>query len=128
MCGISIAGALLLAPSASAATLVGDYQFQGTRASSGVGAALTDVGAGSNAFQADTVMGASRQVLAFPQDSGVQMHPSGLGGSTDPAYSVVTTFRFQDLSSYRRILDPSNSTSDDGIYDYYSAARHLHNP
>jgi hypothetical protein len=119
--GTVVAAALLLAPSASAATLVGDYQFQGTRASSGAGAALTDVGVGPNSFQTSTVMGASRQVLAFPQDSGVQLHPSGLGGSANPPYSVVTTFRFQDLSSYRRILDTSNATSDDGIYDYSGA-------
>jgi Ca2+-binding RTX toxin-like protein len=113
--GIAVVASLLIAPGASAATLVGDYQLQGTRASSGPGPALTDVG-GTNSFQNDNVIGASRQVLAFPIHSGVRMSPAGLGGS-DPAYSVVTTFRFDAVDGYRRILDPSNgSTSDFGLY------------
>ena len=67
--GLAIAIGLLWASAASAATLVGDYQFQGTRASAGPGPVLTDIGAG-NAFQTDTVMGAQRQVLAFPLHPG----------------------------------------------------------
>jgi hypothetical protein len=119
-----VLGAALLASSASAATLVGDYQFQGTRASSGPGPALTDIAAG-NAFQTDNVMGSSRQVLAFPQHSGVQMTPSVGNGSVP--YSVVTTFRLDNVSntvptSYRRILDPSNTTADAGFYTYQGMA------
>jgi Concanavalin A-like lectin/glucanases superfamily len=114
--GVAIAAALIGASAASAATLVGDYQLQGTRASSGAGPTLTDVG-DTNSFQTDTVMGASRQVLAFPQHSGVRISPAGLG--TSP-YSVVTTFRLASVSeeNYFRILDSTNGTDDAGFYAY----------
>ena len=115
--GVVIAAALLLAPSASAATLTGDYQFQGTRASSGPGPVALDIGAGGNSFQNDTVLGTSRQVLRFPEGSGLQVFPAGVGLGS---YSVVTTFRFDEVDGYRRILNPhddSDSSSDRGIYD-----------
>jgi concanavalin A-like lectin/glucanase superfamily protein len=120
---VAIATALW-ASSASAATLIGDYQFQGTRASSVPGAPLIDVG-GFNSFQQDTVMGVPRQVLAFPQHSGVQISPTGLGGSTGPAYSAVTTVRLDTVSGYVRILDPSNGTNDFGFYTQNGAARYV---
>ena len=119
--GFAIATALLGTSAASAATLIGDYQFQGTRASSGAGSTLLDVGS-TNSFQSDTVMGTSRQVLRFPLHSGVQMSPAGIGGSTAP-YSVVTTFRLDAIDGYRRILDPSpGNGSDRGFYDYSGQA------
>jgi hypothetical protein len=111
--GIILAAALFLTPSASAATLIGDYQFQGTLASSGGGPALTKVGSGTSQFQSDNVMGSSRQVLAFGLASGVQISPAGVGTGS---YSVVTTFRFDNTASYERILDTTNGTSDSGIY------------
>ena len=104
---------LLVAPGASAATLIGDYQLQGTLASSGTGPALTKVGGGTSQFQNDNVMGSSRQVLAFPVDSGVQIKPAGVGTGS---YSVVTTFRFDNVASYERILDQSVGTQDAGLY------------
>jgi hypothetical protein len=122
--GVAVATGLLGASTASAATLVGDYQFQGTRASSGPGSPLIDVGA-VNSFQQDTVMGVPRQVLAFPQHSGVQISPTGLGGSTSPAYSAVTTLRLDTVSGYVRILDPSNGTNDFGFYTQNGNARYV---
>ncbi len=114
--GLAIATGLLGASAASGATLIGDYQLQGTRASSSPGPVLLDVG-GANSFQSDSVLGTSRQVLRFPLHSGVQMSPAGIGGSTAP-YSVVTTFRLDTLAGYARILDPSpgNAPPDRGIY------------
>jgi hypothetical protein len=126
--GSMVAAALFAASGASAATLTGDYQFQGTRASSAAGPALTDIGAG-NAFRSETVMGATRQVLAFPQGNGLQMQPAGLGLLASP-YSVVMTFRLGNVSGdgeYARILDGSEGGSDDGVYshdgkiDYYAS-------
>jgi len=112
---VAIATALW-ASSASAATLIGDYQLQGTRASSGPGNPLVDVG-GSNSFISESVMGTSRDVLAFPLHSGVKLAPAGIGGSTAP-YSVVTTFKLAATSGYRRILDPSPGVYPaDGIYE-----------
>ncbi len=121
--GLAVVAALIGASTASAATPIGNYQLQGTRASSGAGPTLLDVG-GSNSFQNDSVMGTSRQVLAFPLHSGVKMTPTGLG-STNPAYSVVTTFRFDAVDGYRRILDPSNGTVDHGFYVQDGKARYF---
>jgi hypothetical protein len=116
--GIAVAVCLHVAAPAGAATLVGDYQLQGTRASSGAGPDLTDVG-GTNSFQSDSVMGVSRQVLAFPEGSGLRMSPAGLG--TSP-YSVVTTFRLDATSGFRKLLDSSGGIDDEGIYDYFGQA------
>jgi hypothetical protein len=111
--------AAVFASSASAATLIGDYQLQGTRASSDGGPALVDIGSG-NSFQTDTVMGVQRQVLRFGFDRGLKMAPAGLGDGTGP-YSEVVTFRFDDAvlppDSYARILDFSDSSTDSGLYD-----------
>jgi Concanavalin A-like lectin/glucanases superfamily len=117
--GIAVVTGLLGASVASAATLIGNYQFQGTRASSGPGQTLTDVGAGSNSFTTNNVMGVTRQVLTFPAHSGVKLSPAGLG-SGPVAYSAVMTFEFTGLTSgeYTRVLDPSNGTDDDGFYAY----------
>jgi hypothetical protein len=109
------AAVILPAQVASAATPIGEYQLQGTLASSGgVGPTLTNLGAGANAFQTDTVNGTSRQVLTFPQDNGLQMSPLGLTPTSD--LSVVTTFRLATVAGYERILDLSNDSSDDGLY------------
>lgn len=113
VCAAASALLFLFASGASAATLIGDYQLQGTLASSGAGPALTKVGGGTSQFQSDNVMGSSRQVLAFPVDSGVQISPAGVGTGS---YSVVTTFRFDNVAHYERILDQTVGTEDSGLY------------
>jgi hypothetical protein len=113
-----LAGAIAIAvavwaSSASAATLVGDYQFQGTKESSGPGSSLSginDIGT----FQTENVMGASRQVLAFAQGTGLATQAATVSSTN----SVVMTFRLLDNTGYNRILDYSAGTSDNGIYDY----------
>ena len=110
---LSTAGAVL-AQSAGAASLVGDYRFQDTRSSLvGSAPALTDLGSG-NAFATETVNGSSRRVLTFPEGNGLQLATSGLVPSS--TYSVVVLFRFANVSGYRRILDATNSTEDNGLY------------
>jgi Ca2+-binding RTX toxin-like protein len=117
--GIATAACLMLAPTAGAATLTGDYQFQGTRASSGPGPTLIDVGAAGSTFGTDNVMGVSRQVLVFPLGTGLQMAPAGVGAGP---YSAVITFRMPNpgfngaLTQYDRILDPFNAESERGLY------------
>jgi hypothetical protein len=115
--GIAVAACLMLAPTAGAATLTGDYQFQGTTASSGPGPVLTSIG--GIGFQTDTVMGVSRQVVAFPKGAGLQMTPTGV---ISGPYSVVMTFRLDNVGSsspsYRRILDPYAGTSEIGLYSF----------
>jgi Concanavalin A-like lectin/glucanases superfamily len=111
LCGV-IVGVGVIAPSASAATLIGNYQFQGTTSSSGPGPSLTAIDTG-NTFQQDTVMGVSRKVLAFPEGSGLQMAPALITGD----YSEVATFRLDATSGYRRIFDSTNG-GNAGLYDY----------
>jgi concanavalin A-like lectin/glucanase superfamily protein len=100
---------------AGAATLKASYRLQGNRVSEVAGAPeLTDLGAG-NRFAFETVDGISRQVLTFPRGNGLSLATTGL---VDPDnHSVVMLFRLADVSGYRRILDFSNGTSDNGLYD-----------
>lgn len=93
-----------------------DYRFQGTRSSFvGTAPALTDIGTGGNSFAIDTVDGASRSVLQFPQGNGVQLQPT-TGTIANDAYTIVVLFKFADVSNFRRILDFKNGTSDTGLY------------
>jgi hypothetical protein len=116
LAGIVFAACLLFAPGASAATLLGDYQLQGTLASSGPGPTLGGLNDVAN-FQTENVMGSTRQVDVFAQGVGLYMQPAGFG-SNDPANSVVMTFRLLDDTGYNRILDWSAGTEDNGIYDH----------
>ena len=118
--GIAAAACLLFAAPAGAATLIGDYQLQGTKASSHGGPALIDLST-ETSFQTDTVMGVERQVLRFAFNRGFAMAPAGLGPGTGP-YSEVVTFRFDDAlapsHSYARILDSTDGFDDSGLYDH----------
>ncbi|HEX5719235.1 MAG TPA: LamG-like jellyroll fold domain-containing protein, partial [Thermoanaerobaculia bacterium] len=105
---------------ASAATLKASYQLRGTLSSDVPGAPdLTSLGAG-NSFISEEIDGVSRQVLAFPKGNGLALNTTGL---VDPrSYSVVVLFRLAELGGYRRILDFSDSTSDDGFYNFSGKA------
>jgi hypothetical protein len=110
--GVAVATCLLLAAPAGAATLIGDYQLQGTKASSGPGSDLGGVNA-VGTFQTENVMSASRQVLAFAQGTGLSTQAATIPSTN----SVVMTFRLLDDTGYNRILDWSAGTDDNGIYD-----------
>jgi hypothetical protein len=115
---IAIAAAAWASP-ASGATLIGDYQLQGTKASSGPGSSLggiNDVGT----FQTENVMGATRQVLAFAQGTGLSTQAATIPSTN----SVVVTFRLLDDTGYNRILDWSAGTDDSGIYDHNRKANY----
>lgn len=120
--GVLIAVAIVLGGSvnAGAATLKANYQLQGSFASAVGGAPeLVNLGVG-NRFAFETVDGVRRQVLRFPRGNGLALSTTGL---VDPrSYSVVLLFRLDDLERFRRILDFSNSTSDNGFYDYSGRA------
>jgi hypothetical protein len=104
------------AQGASAATLVGDYQFQGTlNSSGGVGAPLTSIGPGAGSFLTAPVLGSTRSVYAFPQHNGLRIAPAGIPTSDTP-YSIVTTFELDQVSGYRRILDQFDNTDERGLY------------
>lgn len=116
--GALVAALLVLggSGSAGAATLKGNYQLQGDLTSVVGGApSLTDLGRG-NRFVREAVDGVDRQVLRFPEGNGLALSTSGL---VDPrSYSVVLLFRLDELNGFRRILDFSDSTADNGFYDF----------
>lgn len=102
--------------SAGAATLRAEYRFQGNLASEVAGAPeLANLGQG-NRFAFERVDGLGRhQVLTFPRGNGLSLATAGL---VDPANnSVVVVFRLADTFGYRRILDFSGGTSDNGLYN-----------
>lgn len=105
---------------AGAATLKANYQLQGDRTSEVAGAPeLADLGTG-NRFAFEKVDGIRRQVLAFPKGNGLALDTTGL---VDPSnYSVALVFRLAQTDGFRRILDFSNSTSDNGFYNFFGKA------
>ncbi len=75
---------------------------------------LADLAAG-NRFEIEGVDGVARQVLVFPKGSGLSLPTQGL---VDPrSHSVAMLFRLAETEGYRRILDFSGGTSDDGLYN-----------
>jgi hypothetical protein len=112
--------AAILAQSAGAATLVGDYQFQDVYSSSVAG--LPEIGnvGNGNKFVTETVGCSPTRVLSFPKDSGLQLQTAQAGGASSNFYSVVVLFRLAETSGYRRIIAPSNPDSsfstENGLY------------
>ena len=97
------------------AALTADYQFQGNLASAaGTPPSLSNLGAG-NAFVTESVDGASRTVLAFPQGNGVSLVPT-TGVIPNATYTIVILFRFESVDGYRKIVDFKGGTSDNGLY------------
>ena len=116
-------GALLAiaicAPSASAATLTADFQFQGNFASATGSADISPLG-NANQFATETVGCNQSKVLTFPKGSGLQVAKPG-GVMADSDYSLVMLFRLSDLSGYRTIFHPTGNgstgfNSDNGLY------------
>lgn len=106
-------------PPASSAVLKAVYPLAGDRLSAIPGPALTDIGAG-NQFAVETVDGVSRPVLTFPRGGGLSLSPGGL---VDPDnYSVAMLLRLADRTGFRRILDFSDGTSDNGLYSFNGRA------
>ena len=106
------------AQAASAATLVADYRFADSRASSvGSPPALTDIDtdpAADNVFATEVVDGAPRRVLQFPQGNGLQASTGGVIPAS--SYTIVVLFRLADTSGFRRIIDFEAGSSDSGLY------------
>jgi len=93
-----------------------DYQFQNTLTSS-VGTAPALANLGPNAFTAASVDGQTRTVLRFAQNDGVSL---GALSSVVPTnvYTVVVLFAFDQITSWRRLIDFKNGTSEIGLYTY----------
>jgi hypothetical protein len=92
-----------------------DYEFQMNLASSVAAPPdLQNIGAG-NTYLTDNVDGCPRTVLRFPQGNGLLLQPTS-GVVPTNVYTVVMLFKFDTVSSYRRILDFQAGTSANGLY------------
>lgn len=110
---VAAMSALSLAGGAhAAAVLVHDYQLNGTLADSLGGPSLVAISAGGP----NGTIGANG--FSFPANSGLQLS-NGLFNAAD--YSIEMAFSFDAVSSWRRILDFKNRTTDYGLYNYNTA-------
>ena len=111
------AGALTGAPAGGGGgvTLKANYRLHGNRRPDlPTSPPLTDIG-GGNTFAVETLNGKPRLVLTFPRGGGLSLPTAGLIDSA--SHSVAMTLRLADRTGYRRLLDFSNGTSDNGLYN-----------
>ena len=99
---------------ANTAELLADYRFQNNRQSS-VGHPPDIVDLGTNSFASATVDSTSTTVLSFSQNNGVSLSRT-TGLIANDAYTVVILCSLSQTSSYRRLADFKNGTSDYGVY------------
>ncbi|HMJ66387.1 MAG TPA: Ig-like domain-containing protein, partial [Candidatus Binatia bacterium] len=98
--------------------LVADYQFQNSLSSS-VATAPSLVNLGPNTFGSATVDGSSRMVLQFAANDGLSLSPAS-DLIPNNVYTVVMLFSFNDVTSWRRIIDFKDTATDNGLYVYDS--------
>ena len=108
-CGL----ALIAGSSASGATLIADYQFHNSYASSIAGAPDL-VPINSVSFTTATINGHLTDVAAFTQRSGLSMVPSG---NLATGYSIIVQVALDETSGYRKLVDFSDLVDDWGLYD-----------
>ncbi len=115
---VNLLAAILVigAPTATAQTLAGDYQFQDSF-SGGTGTPPF-APIGTTTFATETVDGVQRRVLTWAAGNGLRLHPtSQLNTST--SYTIVMLVRFQQVDGYRRILDFKQDPGPDGQRGLY---------
>lgn len=123
-CVLAAAIACAFAATSASAGLVADYRFDDNLNSSvGLAPPLTEVGVGTPTFATEVVNGASDRVRVFPAGAGLSLPTSGL--VAPEVYTFELTFRLTEASTWERIFDASNATTDNGVYvknnklDYY---------
>ena len=78
---------------AAAATVTGDYRFQGSLASSvGTAPDLVDIGKGASDFADEDVHGDVRTVLRFSRGTGLSLSPAA-GAIDSHEYTIEVLFR-----------------------------------
>jgi Ca2+-binding RTX toxin-like protein len=109
---------VIVASPASAATLVADYEFDDTLASSvGSPPDLVDIeDPGALSYVTENVLGVPRTVRTFPQGSGLQLPTVSTVLSDTTSYSVTVLFRFSSVTVWRRIAGWRNPPVDAGLY------------
>ncbi|GAA4409906.1 hypothetical protein GCM10023089_23550 [Quisquiliibacterium transsilvanicum] len=89
-----------------------DFQLNGTLADALGGPSLVAINAGGT----DGTIGASG--FSFPANAGLQL-TNGLFDAAD--YSIEMAFSFDAISSWRRIIDFKNRSTDLGLYNFNGA-------
>jgi Ca2+-binding RTX toxin-like protein len=101
---------------AAAATVTGDYRFQGSLASSvGTAPDLVDIGKGASDFADEDVHGDVRTVLRFSRGTGLSLSPAA-GAIDSHEYTIEVLFRFRHLEGWRKIVDFKKGSDDSGLY------------
>ena len=97
------------------------YNFEGNLNSvSGNGPALNVLGVTGN-FVTDTlneIAGSTKIVYRFEKNNGVQFDNAAAGNFIGEAYTIELYFVFDELSSWKRVIDWKNRKTDKGAYVY----------
>lgn len=94
-----------------------EYRFNNTFAEAGNRAPdLVPVCPGQ--FLSENVLLCNQTVYRFPANCGLQFDNTAAGNFLDDEYTIEMYFRFDELTSWKRILDFKNRTSDWGLYGF----------
>jgi len=98
------------------------YEFQNSfNEKNGAGPVLTVLG-NQGEYVLDTlneISGNTRTVYRFEKNSGFQFNNSLAGNFIGETYSIELYFEFDELASWKRVVDWKNRKSDHGAYVYY---------
>jgi hypothetical protein len=99
-----------------------EYRFEGNFAETN-GAAPNLVQLGTGNFTTETICNSSRMCYNFDFNSGFYFDNLAAGNFVTNAtgHTIELYMRFQNTSSWRRIVDYKNRTSDTGVYAYGGA-------
>jgi hypothetical protein len=107
---------LLACGQCGAQSLVADYRFDNS-ATSAVGTPGDLQMIGSPAYQTEDVDGVNRRVLAFSSGNGCRL--TNASQTLGDSYTIVVLFRFDSVTSWKRVIDFRNRKTDWGLYSYY---------
>lgn len=96
--------------------LVADYRFDGTLSSAVGEAADLDL-IGEPGFETESVDGIDQQVLTFGAGEGCRL--LNASQTLGQSYTIAVLFRFDSISSWRRVIDFRNRKTDWGLYSYF---------
>ena len=96
-------------------TIRADYRFETTLGSAvGTPPDLVPINAG-HFYTNQLVDGLTRMTLRFPQGSGLRLSPLTTVLPSN-AYTLVVLFKFDNVTGWRRLVDPKNAVGDNGLY------------
>jgi OmpA-OmpF porin, OOP family len=98
------------------------YNFNNSFAeTNGVGPALTVLG-NQGIYETDTlneISGKTKTVYRFEKNSGFQFDDAAAGTFLGSTYTIELYFVFDELQSWKRVIDWKNRKTDNGAYVYY---------